>query len=373
MLSFWEQNSFQSYDVIVIGAGISGLSTAASLKEKNERLKILVIERGMLPTGASTKNAGFACFGSVSELAEDRATLGDEGMVSLVKRRWNGLQKTISRLGEDQIGLLKKGGYELVADNQSFDEQQIEDINTLLHPIFSDEVFGRTDERLKDFKFGKTQGLVFNQFEAQLDTGELIRSLWLYCGQLGIQIITGTEVLNYHQTDNGIEVQTQNLHFKAQSIAICTNAFTNKISGERLDIQPGRGMVMLIKPKRPTNISGTFHYQEGYYYFRDFHGKLLFGGGRNLAIKEENTHEFGLNERITAKLENDLREIILPNQDFEIEMKWSGIMAFGENKSPIIKKLEERTYVGVRLGGMGVALGSMVGEELASLILSECF
>ena len=78
MISLWEKRSLISYDIIIIGAGITGLSTAASLKEKNPKLNILVLERGLLPTGASTKNAGFACFGSLTELRNDLKVLGEE-------------------------------------------------------------------------------------------------------------------------------------------------------------------------------------------------------------------------------------------------------------------------------------------------------
>ena len=59
MQSFWERESFAQYDLIVIGAGITGLSTAASFKEKHPAADVLVIEQGTLPLGASTRNAGF--------------------------------------------------------------------------------------------------------------------------------------------------------------------------------------------------------------------------------------------------------------------------------------------------------------------------
>jgi cation diffusion facilitator CzcD-associated flavoprotein CzcO len=71
-LSFWEKSLyFESLDFTIIGAGIVGLSTAIFLKEKFPRSKILILERGYLPSGASTKNAGFACFGSPTELYDD--------------------------------------------------------------------------------------------------------------------------------------------------------------------------------------------------------------------------------------------------------------------------------------------------------------
>lgn len=64
-LSYWERKTFlKDIDYIVIGAGIVGFSCAYHLKEKFPSAKVVVLERGYLPTGASSKNAGFACFGS---------------------------------------------------------------------------------------------------------------------------------------------------------------------------------------------------------------------------------------------------------------------------------------------------------------------
>ena len=64
-LSFWERDSFfNDIDVVIIGSGIVGLSTALSLRERDATLRIAIIERGAMPAGASTRNAGFACFNS---------------------------------------------------------------------------------------------------------------------------------------------------------------------------------------------------------------------------------------------------------------------------------------------------------------------
>ena len=63
-----------------------------------------------------------------------------------------------------------------------------------------------------------------------------------------------------------------------------------------------------------------------------------------------------------------LHEIILPNTDFKIAHRWSGIMGLGAHKKPIVKQLSNHIYCGVRLGGMGVAIGSLIGQELADLV-----
>ena len=93
----------------------------------------------------------------------------------------------------------------------------------------------------------------------------------------------------------------------------------------------------------------------------------MFGGGRNLDFKKEETSEFGETEIIQNKLKTILKEIILPNTPFEIEHKWSGIMGVGNQKNAIVKQLSNNVFCGVRLGGMGVAIGSLVGKELADL------
>lgn len=371
MISLWEKQSFLTSDIIIIGAGISGLSTAASIKESQPELSVTVLERGILPSGASTKNAGFACFGSVTELLNDIRILGQEGMKQLVERRWRGLEKTRNRLSDQAIDLQVNGGYELLKKDQKEAIEEIDNINELLYPLFKQEVYTLADHKIQSFGLGNTTHLIENKLEGQLDTGKLISSLWDYCSSLGIRLHTGCTVTGFNEINDHVEVVTDSATFTGRKIGICTNAFTNQLLGESLDVAPGRGIVMTIRPEKQLQLRGTYHYEEGYYYFRDYYGKLLFGGGRNLDVKGETTTEFGINQEIKEKLLSDVKEIILPDQSFEVEMEWTGIMAFGNTKAPIIQKASDRIFMGVRLGGMGVAIGSLVGEELANLIMEE--
>ncbi len=93
MFSYWEQESFSYYNHIIIGSGIVGLSTAIELKERRPDCRVLVLERGLLPTGASTRNAGFACMGSVTELLDDLEHATDDEVVALFRaasKDWKG-------------------------------------------------------------------------------------------------------------------------------------------------------------------------------------------------------------------------------------------------------------------------------------------
>lgn len=371
MLSFWEKDFFIDYDYIIVGSGIVGLSTAIALKEKEAKSRVLVLERGVFPTGASTKNAGFACFGSLSEIVADLANLPEEEVFSLVKLRWDGLQLLRQRLGDENIDFQNFGGYELLRETELSALDQLDKVNDLLYPLFERPVYSFSNSSIDDFGFPKdtVSSMVFNPLEAQIHSGKMMKSLHQHAAAIGVEVLTGAQVVAFEEKVNAVEVAiTDGPTFKAQQVAFCTNAFS-KWFFPKLDLEPGRGAVLVTKPIKDLKIKGTFHYDEGYYYFRNYQDRIIFGGGRNVDFETEKTTNFNVNQLILDKLHNDLEHLILPNQKFEVDQTWSGIMAFGPNKKPILERHSERVSVGVRLGGMGVAVGSKIGLELAKLML----
>jgi hypothetical protein len=62
--------------------------------------------------------------------------------------------------------------------------------------------------------------------------------------------------------------------------------------------------------------------------------------------------------------------MIIPGKKYSIEQRWTGIMAFGKNKLPLLEKVSDRIIAGVRLNGMGVAIGSKIADDLSNLLLS---
>src|SRR6478609_3934267 len=114
MISIWEKETFFAHqDVIIVGSGFVGLWSAFYLKKKYPDLKITVVDRGIIPTGASTRNAGFACFGSLSEVIHDAGVMGTEKMLELVELRFKGLERIQKYFKADRIDFDLCGGYEL--------------------------------------------------------------------------------------------------------------------------------------------------------------------------------------------------------------------------------------------------------------------
>lgn len=376
MLSYWESQSFLHYHYIIIGSGITGLSTAIELKEKYPLRSMLILERGLLPTGSSTRNAGFACMGSVTELLDDLEKSPEEEVVKLFEWRKKGLEKLRKRLRDHTIQYAERGSFELISRKEKDAPDQIEYLNKLLRNSSREPVFKLANDKIEEFGFSKDHvlSLIETNGEGELHTGKMMRVLIDLALRNGIEIKTGANVRDYVQEETGVSVNVSNsfsednITFKAEKLILCTNAFTsNLLRGE--DIHPGRGQVLITAPIKGLKIKGTFHFDKGYYYFREIDGRILLGGGRNLDFKKEENTSFELNDQIQQALEDKLREMIIPGIPFTIEQRWSGIMAFGSNKFPIIHQFSENVYGAFRLGGMGVALGSKVAEEMARLII----
>lgn len=370
-ISYWEKTSFYQTDVLIIGAGIVGLNTAITLKKLQPALKITLVERGALPTGASTKNAGFACFGSLSEMIEQEKNLGTDAWLAIVEKRWLGLQKLIKTVGKLGLDYEQNGGYEIFtnAETECYNTciDQMQRYNELLMPILKQTVFQHASDKIAAFGFADIPFMIENKPEAQLHPGKMIQALNQIAAALGVHFINAYEVKNWEKTDKGYLVNGNQSAIQTQKIAVCTNAFSQKWFPD-LDIKPGRGQVVVTQEIPNLMLKGTFHYEKGYYYFRNAGNRVLLGGGRNLDFKAEETTEFGETNLVQQKLRDLLQQHILPHTPFQIDYHWSGIMAFGDRLSPIIKAYDENLFIAARCNGMGIAIGSQTGTELAEII-----
>ena len=366
--SYWENKWWVGKtDFLIIGSGITGLTTSIFLKEKFPNSSIRILERGITPWGASTKNAGFACFGSPSEILSDIEEQGLQKTMKLVEKRWEGLQELI-RITKNHIGLEPNGGYEIFTDSQSDLSQKcfdnIASINNELNSIIGENVYECAENT---FGFNGVDKIIRINFEAQIDTGLMMKSLYEKALEVGVDVLFGAEYLSYERVGNELIVELKGgMKLKCDQLIFCNNGFASELT--KIKVKPARAQVLITKPISNLRIKGTFHMDEGFYYFRNIDNRILFGGGRNLDFNAEETTEMECSDQIITELERLLKEVILPDTNFEVDYHWAGIMGVGESKEPIIQKIEEGVYCGVKLGGMGVAIGSLVGKELSELI-----
>jgi glycine/D-amino acid oxidase-like deaminating enzyme len=373
-LSVWEKESFFApADIIIAGSGLVGLWSAYYLKKKAPKLSVTIVDRGIIPTGASTRNAGFACFGSLTELIANREEMSEDQLLQLVEWRFKGIKKIRKTLGTGTIDYERNGGYELLAAADSNQlRSQIDEFNRLLKKITGQQkTFRLQNERIARFGFAGVQHLIENNAEGQLHSGKLCQTLLRLVQSMGVTVLNNIGITSFEKVNGHLLLHTQhNFALLSSQLLVATNGFARQLLPQ-LDITPARGQVLVTSPIEDLPFKGTFHYDEGFYYFRDLGNRVLLGGARNKALAEENTDEMTITDTIQQELERFLREIVLPGRQYTIEHRWSGIMGMGGEKMPILRAINDHVFCAVRMSGMGVALAPIVGEKVAAMMTAS--
>ncbi len=376
MLSFWEKDSYYAHsNIIIIGAGLMGLWAALELKKQRPSLSITILERNTTPLGASTRNAGFACFGSLTELLSDEASMGTHRMLEILEARYKGIEKIKSYFSGATIQYDPCGGYEAIPashETAAHLDDHIQYLNQLLSPITNlGQTFTNQTAQMQQIGLKNFDHLVGNVLEASIHSGKLVNALSKLVIENGVTILYGLEVKEWYSNQNGVQVQTKNgFTISGEQLISCVNGFTQELMPS-LHIVPARGQIILTNTFEHLPMKGTFHFDEGFYYWRNLDNRILIGGARNLDFEEEQTTDLSGTEKIRTHLLAFLREHIVTEEKIEIAQYWSGIMGFTPTKEPLIEQIAPNTFAAIACNGMGVALTPVIAEKLANMVTAN--
>jgi gamma-glutamylputrescine oxidase len=374
MLSIWEKDTWYApQDVLIIGGGLMGLWSALELRLRKPHLRITILERNTTPLGASTRNAGFACFGSPTELWHDAEKNGADEMLSVVEMRYRGIEKIKQYFSKQQLQWEDCGGYECINRDYihwAMLDDKLAKLNQCLQPVTGKEItFSRKDSELTAMGYRGFDSLIENPAEAALHSGKLVQALTNLVQEKSIGIRNGIKVSHWEQHNGAIHVHTeQGVVFTTQQLLLATNGFTGTIT-KAPAILPARGQIILTTPLPALPWKGTFHFDEGFYYWRHWQNRILIGGARNIALEEENTYSLEGSSTIRTALESFLQQHLPANWPWETAMHWSGIMGFTDNKQPVIEETEPGVFTAIACNGMGVALTPVWAEKVADRML----
>ena len=222
-LSYWEYKTWLTdVDYTIIGSGIVGLSCALTLRYKRPNAKILILEKGILPQGASTKNAGFACYGSISEILADLKSHSEEEVKELVRMRYEGIALLRKNIGDKAMDYRQSGGHELFlkADEESYTRcvNEVARINSLLEPVFGKPPF-TINSNIYNFK-GIQEKYLSNDQEGQINTGSMMRALLQKAYTEDITVLNAVTVKEFNQLNDRVEVSTNHFDFKTRKLFI---------------------------------------------------------------------------------------------------------------------------------------------------------
>jgi glycine/D-amino acid oxidase-like deaminating enzyme len=285
------------------------------------------------------------------------------------------LARLRSRCKGADIGYVDEGGHEIfLYDHPAIG--RIEEVNSCIESILGPAAFVDRTPLAAQYGLSDTvTTLIRTPYESTIDSGKLVRTLWGIAAQHGAHIRTGAEVLHIEDYADGVQIDvrtlTGNVRVKANNVVVASNAWIpNLVTSNQLpEILPGRGQVLVTKPLQNLHLRGSFHYDEGYYYFRRLGDRVLLGGGRNMDFAGEQTTSHETTTIIQEALEDLLRTVIVPHHNnVEIEYRWAGTMAFTSTKQPFVERVLPHTVVAFGCNGMGVALSSSIAMRAASIL-----
>lgn len=372
-LSYWEQDLFsRKYDLIIVGAGFSGMATAFFMKEHRPDWKILVLDKAVQQRAASSRNAGLACISSLSELMEDVAEYGWDNVLRLIEWRWKGLEYIKEEFDHGKIAYKRVPSGEVFIKDAAFPSekylQHIDEANYKLKDILGLSYYQLEDQLPAHIKAG--EAYISHAEEGQLHPARLLKAWTEKCRSMHIEILEACEVFDYKTGPKGdYTVASEMGKICTKRILFCTNGKT--IPAQSMtDLKVVSNLVLVSKPFEKLDWQANLHAESGYLYARNIGDRILVGGGRHLLDSNEQLDPSEVQkDKLRAYLKRFACEHLtnVPQQ-WESEFEWLGYLGTGSVKEPIMKATDNNIFVLGRLSGMGVALSSYLGKQMAKMI-----
>jgi len=298
--------------------------------------------------------------------------------------RYKGIQKIKQTFSAAQTGYEPLGGFECFTEGQfdaAFLDEQLYALNEGMKQVTGQgRAFTNASAKINEFGMTGFSQMIENSLEGGIHSGRYVESLTAYVKELGVRILSGIEMTSYERKGSGFSVFTtqpinqsnnQPITFNTKQILLTTNAWLWKQAPE-LGIVPARGQVIVSPNIGALPLRGTFHFDGGYYYFRNLGNRVLIGGARNSDFAAEETLELETTYSIKNLLYSFLQKHVpaaaaFPLQSFD---NWSGLMAMHPGKAPVLEQTVGGAWAAMCCNGMGVALSPVFSEKVASSIIN---
>jgi hypothetical protein len=375
--SFWLDRTHavgtKTYDVVIVGAGISGLSTAYWLNKEDPSLKIAVVEKSRLAFGASGRNAGFITCGSVEHFNRMINKHGLERATEIWKFSEENLRLLRQEIIQEDGASLEfehKGAFSLAAQENEYEE--LKGVAKTMQSLGIGTEILTGEQVEKRVGAANFVGGIKYLDDASVNPVKLVNRMRQ---KVNIDLFEGTEAYGIAETHDGTRVlRTDNGSFEAPMILLNLNGFSANIHPWFKDkIYATRAQCLMVESV-PRFMEGPCYANFYLDYFRQIPtGELLIGGFRQL----EKETEVGYSEHITDGIQNALHSFVkthLPQfKNARVTHRWGGIMGFSKDGEPMIGSIPDDPQVFFAGGytGHGIGLAFHTGKRLVDMIFGR--
>lgn len=366
-------------DIVIVGAGYTGLWTAYYLKKADPTCRIVVLESEYAGYGASGRNGGWCSALFPSSLSKVAKVAGSRDAAIALQRRLN---ETVDEVGKVAAaeGIdchYAKGGTIVLART----EVQLERAQAEIAE-FREYGFGEEDHRLLTAEEAKAElaatdvlGATYTPHCAAIQPAMLVRGLADVVERMGVQIYEQTPVTSIW---NG-EARTLHGKVTAETVVRATEGYTRSISGFKRAIAPVYSLMLATEPLTDQQwaeigLSRRQTFSDGrhliIYGQRTADGRLAFGGrGAPYHYGSSIRTEYDSHPRVHAELKNVLDELFPTLRDVRVSRTWGGALGVPRDwfASVGLDRAAKLAWAGGYVGD-GVGAANLAGRTLADLI-----
>ncbi|KAH8808473.1 FAD dependent oxidoreductase [Xylogone sp. PMI_703] len=394
----------ETADTVVIGSGITGVSVALGLLNKDEKEKVVMLEARQAVSGATGRNGGHTKTASYRTFLTNLASLGVSDAVKIARLEYNNMKATQSFIRTHNIpcDLVCCDTVDVIYDQDQWNKalKSIEAMRKYMPDDLNGAAKYRiwsSDEAVELFhcKGEKPFGAV--GYEAgSLSAYKFGIGILKMCLKKGLNLFTNTPAKALRKDANGMWlVETSRGTIRAKRVVLATNGYTGYIHKKfHKVIVPLRGQITAHRPGSnmpPEGLQTTysFIYNMGYEYMiprpngSTFAGDIVIGGGLTKA-PDEGTGQYGTcdDTAICPEISTYLHETTprffgkswgSDHPEGRVRKEWTGIMGYSCDGLPFVGEVprEKGLWISASFQGHGMVLCLLCARALVENMIAN--
>jgi gamma-glutamylputrescine oxidase len=374
-------------DVVVIGAGLTGLSAAYHMLAAHPGRRVVVLEAGTIGRGASSRSTGMVTPGVGQDLAGLVRRCGAEAARAMYRRSLEAVEY-IGKLTECE-GIdagFRMTGQLVIARGPSGRRRLARQAATLHALSLPCE---RLDDRGLEQRLRLAAGAPGGDaagpaalrlpIAGTLHPGRLLAGLADAIRRRGGQILEGAAVATLSRTAPVRVTLADGHEVVAGQVVVATSGYAAQLDLHGGRLVPLHLRVLLTEPLAPTQLAGlNWRGREGaidsrrlFNYFRlTDDNRLLFGGGRPHYCWGGQRSDLPAAGPDLVRLEREFRRLFPSLRKLPVARSWTGVIAYSLDTLPVIGPVPgyERVLFAGGWCGHGIALGTYAGRWVRELI-----